>query len=131
MGNTDPILTALAGMEERILQAVGDQLRDFRLEVNGRFDSLEHRMARLEQEYERLNVAVARVEADVATLKADVTTLKVDVTTLKATVHRVESRMDREDADPRRLQEDEAVFRRRLDELEARLRVLEEHLPRD
>ncbi len=47
MGNTDPILTALAGMEERILQAVGDQLRDFRLEVNGRFDSLEHRMARL------------------------------------------------------------------------------------
>ena len=48
MGSTDPIFMALANMEERILQAVGDQLRDFRLEVNGRFDSLEHRMARLE-----------------------------------------------------------------------------------
>ena len=50
MGNTEPILKALASMEERILQGVSDQLRDFRLEVNGRFDSLEHRLARLEQE---------------------------------------------------------------------------------
>ena len=75
--------------------------------------------------------AVVSIACQMPPAKFDVTTLKVDVTTLKATVHRVESRMDREDADPRRLQEDEAVFRRRLDELEARLRVLEEHLPRD
>jgi hypothetical protein len=50
MEDTEPILKALASLEERILQGVSNQLRDFRLEVNGRFDSLEHRMARLEQE---------------------------------------------------------------------------------
>ena len=108
---------------------IADQLRDFRLEINGRFDSLEHRMARLEQESERLKVGLARVEADVAILKADMASVKTRLTTLEEAAQRIEARQERDEAERRAFWTQAEDYRRRLDELESRVQDLEERLP--
>ena len=62
---TDPILNALARMEERLDQRIEDGLREFRLDLAGGFDAVHKRLDRLEQEYEMIKAGIARLETDV------------------------------------------------------------------
>jgi hypothetical protein len=48
---SDPILAALQHLETSVVNKVGRQLEEFRLEMNGRFDAIEAHLDRLETEY--------------------------------------------------------------------------------
>ena len=150
MPMTDPILTALAQMEERFVERMGEWRREIQLDINGGFDAVHQRLDRLEQEYEILNAGVARLEADVRTLKVDVATLRVDVGTLKvdvatlkvdvatlksdvaelkSTVGRLDARAEHDRSDRQDLGEQAVECRRRLDDLEGRVQEIEGRLP--
>jgi chromosome segregation ATPase len=129
MATTDPILNALSRMEERIVERVGESIRDMQLEMNAGFDEVYKRLERLEQEYEMLKVAVGRLEADVATLKADVATLKADVAFLKTVTARLEARQDAEALERTELRNHALDFHRRIGLLEERAREVEGRLP--
>ena len=129
MGTTDPILKALVGMEERILQGVDDRFRDLQLDLNRRFDAIHQRLDRLEQEYEMLKAGMARLEADMSTLKLTVQRLETEIVSVKDAVHRLEARLERDDSDRQDLREQVLGFQRRLGELEGRVQEIEGRLP--
>ena len=139
MGTTEPILKALVGMEERILQGVDDRFRDLQLDLNGHFDAIHQRLDRLEQEYEMLKAGMtrlearmaglegrmARLEADMSTLKQTVQRLETEIVSVKDAVHRLEARLERDESDRQDLREQVLGFRRRLGELEGRVQAVE------
>ena len=129
MGTTDPILKALVGMEERILQGVDDRFRDLQLDLNRRFDAIHQRLDRLEQEYEMLKAGMARLEADMSTLELTVQRLETEIVSVKDAVHRLEARLERDDSDRQDLREQVLGFQRRLGELEGRVQEIEGRLP--
>ena len=131
MTTVDPILNALALMEERLIERMEGWRRELRLDLDGAFDAVHKRLDRLEQEYEMLKAGVARIEADIGTLKADVGALKEDVAFLKRAVGRLEARQEEDASGRQDLREQALGFRRRLDELEERVQEIERRLPRD
>ena len=49
MATPDPVLTAIARLEERLVERINDGIREIRLDLNGRFDAVDHRLDRLVQ----------------------------------------------------------------------------------
>ena len=47
MAAPDPVLTALARLEERLIERIDDGIRELRLDLNGHFDALDRRLDRL------------------------------------------------------------------------------------
>lgn len=73
------------------LQALSDNLVEFRQEVSVRLDRLESDVATLKTDVASLKTDVATLKTDVATLKTDVTALKTDVATLTLKVDTVQA----------------------------------------
>ena len=122
-------------------------------EFAGLLDAIIRRLDRLEVEYEMVKAGMARIEADVAVLKSaygDLTAafedqrrafedhriafedhrsafarLEADVALVKAAVTRLEEGQAEDRADRRRLHDEVGAVRRRVDDLEARVRELE------
>lgn len=138
MANENPVLKALTLMEERLVQTIDDRFRELNVDLDGRFDAVHSRLDHLEQEYEMLKAGMARLEADVAELKADVAELKADVAILKAdvaelkiTVKRLDEQAEHERQARANLSGQAVEFHRRINDLEARVREIEDRLPRD
>ena len=123
MASTDPILTALTLMEGRLLQRMEEWRRDFKLDLDGRFDAIHKRLDYLEQEYEMIKAGLARLEADVGTLKTE-------LAFLKGAVMRLEARQEEEAPERQDLREQVLAFRRHLGELEGRVKEIEGRLSR-
>jgi hypothetical protein len=74
LARPDPILSALAQLEtrivERVVARVDESAASLRLEMNAGFGAVHRRLDRLEIEYEMLKAGMARIEQDVAILKA-------------------------------------------------------------
>ena len=51
MPMTDPILTALAQMEERFVGRMGEWRREIQLDINGGFDAVNQRLDRLHRKH--------------------------------------------------------------------------------
>ncbi len=47
MATPDPVLTALARLEERFVERMDESRRELRLDLDGHFDVLNHRLDRL------------------------------------------------------------------------------------
>lgn len=147
MASTDPILTALARLEPRLVARIDGRIqelfRDFKLDLDGRFDALHRRLDHLEIEYEMVKAGLARLEADVSWLKAEVGGLKADVAGLKVAVGRLEAEVallksaiarleeeiPRDRADRQQLRNEIDVLRVRVTDLDERVRGLEARLP--
>lgn len=148
MASADPILTALARLEDRLVARMDERLgvwqRELQLDLDGRFDAVHHRLDRLEQEYEMIKAGLARLESDVGTLKSDGATLKNDVGTLQLAVARIEQeiaslratteslalRLEHDRQDRGDLRDQVVEFGARLSALESRVGELEGRLPR-
>ena len=129
MASADPVLAALARLEERLVERVDERLeqrlRDLRLDMAGSFDAVHRRLDRLEIEYEMLKAGVERLEADVGTLMATSQRIEGEIQTLKVVVERIEAVMARDGADRQDLRDEVVELRRRLTQLDERVRMLE------
>ena len=138
MTTGDPILTALARMEERLVERFQDFRRELRLDLDGRFDAVHKRLDRLEQEYEMVKVGLSRLEADIGVLKTDVASLsrsirrmEGEIVFVKEAIARIEVQLERERSSREDLRREVFVLRQRLGELEDRVEMLQKRLPRE
>lgn len=157
MASQDPILTAIARLEARLVEHIDARFERHTLELDGRFDAILQRLDRLEVEYQMLKAGMARIEQDVALLKvaygdltavledqrvalgdqrlaledqrAAIARLETEVALVKAAVTRLETEVVEDRADRRHFREEIDALRLRVGDLDTRVKELEARLP--
>lgn len=120
------------GLFERLIKPRFD-------EIDGHFDAIYVRFAKLEAEYEFLKVGLARVEGRLDRMDGRLEVLEVQYRDLLAGLHRLEERLARVEknvdelvaaGEKETLRAEVADLRTRVDSLQAQVRTLETRLDR-